>query len=169
MSLPSPSFAAFKYDHPDPHVPRIAVPGFWFVFILLGMASYSFFGEAGIVPVVILGFLVSWKWPRKQIYLGRRYVVCGRTIVYYRNVRKMALRPGVLTLQWGDKQSFTLEETRFPTNARKDHKIKANKAAKFRKVSGKIIEHVLAEAPAVELAGIQRTARPQQAQEAATA
>ena len=42
----------------------------------------------------------------------------------------------------------------FPTNARKSHKIAANKAAKFSKVSQKLIERVRHASPSVELSGV---------------
>ena len=46
-----------------------------------------------------------------------------------------------------------LERDKFPTGARKADKIKKNKAAKFDKVSSKIIEKVKKAAPRVDMIG----------------
>ena len=49
---------------------------------------------------------------------------------------------GSLHVQSANGQSFVLERDKFPTGARKADKIAKNKAAKFEKVSNKIIEKV---------------------------
>lgn len=156
--LPEPSFVEFKYRHADPVVAGWVVWAvFWSLLAILA-ASLYIMGPPGVVPAIAGAALAMKLWPRRRISLGSRYFVCGDTVAYYKNVRKMALRPGNLTLFWGNRHSFKLEEARFPTNARKAHKISANKAAKFNKVAGKIIDRVMSESPHVELVGIDRTA-----------
>ena len=151
-----PSFATFKYQHEDKLVRSWSV---WAIFwVLLALVALSLFvlGPFGIMLGIVLAIFFAKKWPKRQISLGTRYFVCGHTLAYYKNVQRMTYRPGLLTLFWGNNQFFKLEEKRFPTNARKQHKITANKAAKFKKVSAKLIERVIAESPNVELVGITR-------------
>ena len=157
-----PSFAVFKYQHEDPMVRSTTVWAAWWTVAVLVLVSLFFLGPVGVGAGVVAVFILFAKWPKRQISLGARYFVCGHTVAYYKNVKRMVLRPGHLTLFWGDKQFFKLEEKRFPTNARKQHKITLNKALKFQKVSQKIIERVIAESPGVELAGISRTGQAEE-------
>ncbi len=156
--MTDPSIVVYKYQHSDPLVASWVVWAVFWVLLALIAASLFFLGPLGVVLGVIGVIFVFKKWPRREISLGLRYVICGNTIAYYKNVKRMALRPGHLTLFWGSKDSFKLEEKRFPSNARKAHKITANKAAKFQKVADKLIQRVLAESPHVELVGIERKA-----------
>lgn len=161
--MTDPSFVVFKYQHADPVAGNWVVWTLFWVFLALFAASMFLLGPVGIV-LGIVGAIVAFRtWPKREIRLGLRYFVCGNTIAYYKNVKRIALRPGNLTLFWGSKDSFKLEEKRFPSNARKAHKITANKAAKFQKVADKLIQRVLAEAPNVELAGIDRDQRKAEA------
>lgn len=156
--MTEPSFVVFKYQHADPLVTGGAVWATWWALLALLAVSVYFLGPVGIVPVVIVAIVVGMRWPKRCISLGARFLVCGHTLAYYKNIRKVVLRPGHLTLHWGNKGLFKLEQVRFPTNARKTHKIEKNKADKFQKVSRKIIQRVLAESPSVELVGIDRAA-----------
>ena len=91
----------------------------------------------------------------RQLQLGPRYLLCGNSIVYYANVNRLTLSGanGTLRLQSQNGKSFVLERDKFPTGARKADKIKKNKAAKFDKVSSKIIEKVKKAAPRVDMIG----------------
>lgn len=91
----------------------------------------------------------------RQLALGPRYLVCGEVIVYYGNVDKIVVDRdgGRLTLISASDRRFTIERERFPTGARKTHKIAANKAAKFAKVAAKLVEKVRHASPAVEVSG----------------
>jgi hypothetical protein len=153
------SFAVFKYEHGDS---TPLGPARWAV-MLAGMAlvAFCFFlvVPLGVFALIALIVATSVMWPKKRICLGLRYVICGNTILYYRNVRRMVLTPGKsLTLHWDTCRTLRLEQDRFPTNARKSEKIAKNKKAKFEKVSGKIIDKVLIASPEVELTGIDREA-----------
>lgn len=153
--MTDPGFAVFKYKHDDPLVSSGIV---WAVFwsgIALLCVTFLFLGPVALVVAAVLALVVFKVAPKRQISLGPRFVVCGNRVAYYKNVRRMVLRPGHLTLSWEDG-ALVVEQSRFPTNARKQHKISANKAAKFQKVSSKIIERVIAESPGVELTGITR-------------
>ena len=145
----------FKYQHADP-VSAGWVWLAWWTILALVAASTFFLGPLGVVLTIVVVILMIKRVRRRSIYLGDRYFVCGNTIAYYRNIKRMELRPGHLSLHWGEKGTFRLEQDRFPTNARKAEKIAKNKAAKFEKVSQRIVRKVLVDSPSVELAGIQR-------------
>ena len=151
--MTDPGFAMFKYQHTDPVARGGKVWLAWGAMFALLALSIPFLGVISIILMVVAAIFLRKRWPGRAIYLGPRFMVCGNTIAYYKNVRRMALRPGELTIFWGADDSFRLEEKRFPTGARKEHKIKANKAAKFGKVAAKIIERVQIEVPGVKLEG----------------
>jgi hypothetical protein len=151
--MTDPNFAMFQYQHSDRVVRSGKVWLAWGAIVALLAASILFLGVIGIILTIIVAVFLGKRFPRRAIYLGPRFMVCGNTIAYYKNVRRMALKPGELTIFWGEEDSFRLEEKRFPTGARKQHKIKANKAAKFGKVAAKIIERVQIEVPGVKLDG----------------
>lgn len=121
--MTDPSFVVFKYQHADPVIGSGIVWAAFWVFQSLFAASMFLLGPVGIVLGIVAAIVAFNRWPRRVICLGLRYFVCGNTIAYYRNVKRMALRPGQLTLFWGGRDSFRLEEKRFPSNARKAHKI----------------------------------------------
>lgn len=150
--MAAPNLAVFKYKHRDPVMPAWAAIGLW-----LGIAAIVGFlfratGEFAFFALIAFVIVVIARWPQRRLVLAPRYFVCGNTLVYYANVRRIVLRPGdSMSIAWGDNRHFKLERDRFPTGARKTHKIAANKLAKFNKVSGKIIDRVKVFAPGVEL------------------
>lgn len=147
------SFAVFKYKHGSRTAmsPRrcnwvigalaLAAVG-TIVFFPGGLALY-------LVPLLI------WLTVPRQLALGPRYLVCGEVIVYYGNVDRIIVdhQAGRLTLVSAGDRRFSIERERFPTGARKTHKIAANKEAKFSKVAGKLIEKIRQASPAVEVSG----------------
>ncbi len=155
----TPKLGTFKYDHDD----RVPVGWLnWLASLLcvpVVIAGFAIAPPLGVATAVAAVIFWALRLPKKQIRLGVRYAIVGNTIVYFRNVRRMELKAGhALTLYWGQDRSLKIEQSRFPTNARKDEKIAKNKAAKFEKVSGKIIDRVLHASPSVELTGIDRRA-----------
>lgn len=151
-------FSVFKYRHGD----RLSIGLVRLLLIVLGLVA----GILGLVlafPVGAVLFVVPlviyFSTPRKLL-IGPRYLICGRAIVYYGNVVHVALdeNEGILRLRSANDREFVLERGKFPTNARKTDKIARNKAAKFGKVSAKLIEKILRASPAVELVGISRAA-----------
>ena len=152
-----PSYADFKYQHEGTGLSTgrlvfLGVVALAFAFVLLRLGTLDAFVPM-LVIFIILAFFV---WPKKRIRLGARWLLCGNKIVYYGNVSRMTLQPGKSLALYAGRKQFVLERDRFPTNARKDHKVQANKTAKFDKVSAKIIRHVLLASPTVELKGIDR-------------
>lgn len=161
MAVPT-NLVIFKYNHGDGRGALFVA--LFFGWLVLVAVTSLLLGPVGIFVFFVGIWLVIAKGPKPSLALGPRYLLCGKRIVYYANVRRMELTAGkTLTLKGGDGETFTLEVDRFPTNARKTAKVAANKAAKFEKVSNKLIRHVLLAAPYVECSGINR-ARIEQAQ-----
>jgi len=147
-------FASFKYQHPDPA--GLSTARRWFIGVSLLVAlvlAYRAF-PPGLIALLVP--LIGWASAPRLLLLGPRYLLCGKTIVYFANVRRLSLSPAqdVLRVQSANGQTFVLEREKFPTNARKSDKIAKNKTAKFNKVSGKIIGRVRQVVTDVELQGI---------------
>ena len=142
MDLEQPKLASFKYKHGS----RISLTGkrkiaflvSLLVALIVGKLLFPFGLLALIVPAII--YLAGGR----TLVLGPRYLICGDQIIYYANVTELKLSEaeGTLSLQTGKAVPFVIERERFPTNARKKDKIAANKAAKFNKVSARIMEKV---------------------------
>ncbi|APV51685.1 hypothetical protein BWI17_19500 [Betaproteobacteria bacterium GR16-43] len=155
--MATPNVAVFKYQHSDRLVSSKVKWAFGLGFLVFLALAIYVFGPPGIMLAFIGGFVAAFLWPKRRISLGMRYLVCGNTVVYYANVRRMELHPGnYLVLQSGKDGVFRLERERFPTNARKAAKIEMNKTIKFDKVSRRIIDRVLQAAPTVQLKGLTR-------------
>jgi len=157
--MATPDLTIFKYQHSDRVVPSGVGWLAFLAFLAVLAISIYFLGPGGIIVTVIGAIVSGFAWPKRRLCVGMRYLICGNTVVYYANIRKMVLTHGKgdeLVLHWGTNGTFKLERERFPTNARKAPKIEKNKTAKFEKVSNGIIRRVLLAAPAVELVGIDR-------------
>lgn len=149
-------FAVFKYKHDGPSgisAKRLRVCQFS---VLGGLILLWPFLPLGIALLVFA--LLAWLTAPKNLRLGPRYLICGDRVVYYGNVDKVVLETdaGRLTLSPAGGQPFVIERGRFPTNARKSHKVAANQAAKFGKVTAKLIERVRQASPAAEVVGAGR-------------
>ncbi|MEK7433662.1 MAG: hypothetical protein AABZ74_11060 [Cyanobacteriota bacterium] len=109
------------------------------------------------IGILIFTFIYSLiTYPKKTIFLSSRYLICGNTIFYYKNIDKIVLNTnsGILSIYSEDKEVFKLDKNLIPTNARKQHKIDANKNNKFKKLSDKIIDKIKNASPNVELHGV---------------
>ncbi len=149
--MAQPQLASFKYSHDD-EVPL--EPGRRNAFIVtlaiaLVVAVLGF--PVGLLALIVP--LIVYLSRPKKLYVGPRYLICGRQIVYYANVVSLTLEGNELRVQFPGG-AFVLERERFPTNARKPEKIAFNKDQKFSKVAKKIISKVQAAAPDAELIGI---------------
>lgn len=144
-------FATFKYQHANR--PTLGAQRLWFIRICLVLALVLL--AFGIGIVLALMALIAWlSAPRtRTLQLGPRYLLCGQQIIYYGNVKSVALSraAGTLRVHAHNGQVFVLERDKFPTNARKAEKIKINKATKFDKVAEKIIDKVRQTAPHAEV------------------
>lgn len=135
-------FALFKYQHADRA--DVSPARLRFIYVSLAVAVVAGLVTFGIGAVLLLVPAVAYFTAGKQLKLGPRYLLCGKSIVYYANVKRVVRSgaKGSLQLQSANGQMFVLERDKFPTSARKADKIAKNKAAKFEKVSNKIIEKV---------------------------
>lgn len=101
-----------------------------------------------LVPVVVFVY-VKRSGCNKPLLIAGRYLILGERIIYYRAVISATLdkKHQILTLFADKGKSVVIAADKFPTNARKDFKIKANRTAKFNKVSDKIISRLKAYSP----------------------
>ncbi|WP_119967165.1 hypothetical protein [Simplicispira lacusdiani] len=149
--MAAPAFILFKYPHGGRPLISPARRGFTWasmaVALLATVLAFPVGAALWLVPL-LARFTAS-----RYLQLGPRYLLCGDTIVYYGNVRRMVLSRtrGTLALSGAEGLLLRLERDKFPTNARKPDKITKNKAAKFEKVSSRIIERVLQAAPGTPL------------------
>ncbi len=143
-------FATFKYQHADR--PTLGAQRLWFIRMCLVLAPVLLVAY-GIGIALALMALIAWLSAPRTLQLGPRYLLCGQQIVYYGNVKSVALSraAGTLRVYAHNGQVFVLERDKFPTNARKAEKIRVNKAAKFDKVVEKIIDKVRQTAPHAEV------------------
>jgi hypothetical protein len=152
-------FSAFKYQHDGQG--SLSTMRRWFIRITLGGAVLStlFFSPFGCLLFLLP--LMAYLTRPKLLYIGPRYLICGETIVYFGNINAVTLdaAAGQLCLSPANARRFMLERDKFPTSARKAHKVKVNQAAKFDKVTAKLIQKVLKASPMVELSGIPDAAR----------
>lgn len=86
----------------------------------------------------------------KKLFVGPRYLLCGSEIVYFANVDRVDRDEiaGTLRLSVADGRSFVLERDKFPSNARKEDKIRRNQAAKFAKAAEQVVGRIRAANPA---------------------
>lgn len=153
MATETASFAVFKYQHgtatalsPRRRQAIIAT----LVLAAIGSIVFFPFGLALFLVPAIIRVTVA-----RQLLLGPRYLICGEAIVYYGNVDQVLVdrSSGKLTLVCAGNRRFAIERDKFPTNARKAHKIAANRHAKFDKVAEKLIDKVRHASPAVQVSG----------------
>ena len=152
MELEHPQLTTFKYKHGSP-VPLTTGRKLFFAVTLMLAAGVSYLDFPDGLVVFVIPFFVFIGRGR-FLRLGPRYLVCGDDIVYFANVTQITLQQGEgkLHLKTSSGKSFTLDRDKFPTGARKAAKIAINKAAKFDKVSAKIIDKIRRASPA--LAGL---------------
>lgn len=157
-AMRTPKFPEYKYLHGEAAWPLwlnilllcgllLLIPAIYYV-----PKNFIFF----IVPyVVILIFLALWLAPREKIILSPRYIVCGKTVLYFRNIRTVNIQAahGRLRLISGSGEELTIDREKFPTSARKEHKIAANRQAKFCKLADKILANVRRSAPDAIITG----------------
>lgn len=152
MERNQPQLAVFKYQHDGrvglSHKRKIFVIA---ALVLAVIASLAFF-PGGVFAFLLPLFAYAGR-PR-TLSIGPRYLVCGDDIVYYANVTQLRLAEaqGRMDLVTTGGKVFSIERAKFPTNARKTAKIAVNKAAKFNKVTAKIVDKVRRVAPAAVVA-----------------
>ncbi len=134
--------AAFKYNSEgssNAGLIGLLVAGFLITFIAITQfGPWAAWGM--LLPVGIAVYLIR-AGMRKALIIAPRYLIVGEAIIYYNTVAKAQVdrHRQVLTLVSERGKRVLIEADRFPTNARKDFKIKANKKAKFDKTVEKIL------------------------------
>ena len=109
------------------------------------------------IAILIFTFIYALViYPKRNILIKPRYLICGNTIFYYKNINKIVFNhdSGLLLIYTDNKEVFRLEKELFPTNARKPDKISKNKNNKFKKVSDKIIDNIKKASPNAEFHGV---------------
>lgn len=109
-------------------------------------------------PLAIYGALThnSRDDYKAKIILYERYFMVNSNYIHYLGINKIEKddKKGRLVVKYfiGDKkEGVVIKREKFPTNARKDFKIEANRRAKFEKVSEKIISYAKAANPDIEV------------------
>ena len=151
--MDQPQLAVFKYKHGG----RASISGKRKVFLvaslILALALSVLAFPAGLLACIVP--LLAYFGGARTLCVGPRYLICGDEIVYYANVTQVKLSEaaGSPSLQTASGKTLLIERGKFPTNARKANKIAANQAAKFNKVSAKIVDKVRRASPALAAAG----------------
>ena len=149
--MAAPEFALFKYPHGGRPLITPARRRFIYASLAAGVLAAIVVFPFG--ALLLLVPLVARLLADCYLQVGPRYLLCGDTIVYYANVRRMvrSRSMGTLGLHCASGTVLLLDRDQFPTNARKADKIAKNKAAKFEKASARIIERVIHAAPGTPL------------------
>ena len=142
MVANEPALYAYELDNRRRNLILVAVAAAFLAFAG-GAAVTPWLFLLLLVPVVIIVHLRRAGLDRQLVITGR-YLILGERIVYYRTLKKIVLDQGkqTLTLSPDRSQPLVLAAEKFPTNARKADKIKANKRKKFDSVTAKIIDRV---------------------------
>lgn len=140
-----PVFARFSYQHAD-GVNRSTLR-IWFTgaSLLIAVATTAVLASA-FAAVLLAVPLIAWLATPRQLLLGPRYLLCGNTIIYFGNVKRMTLSPtlGKLRLECTSGTAFVLERRRFPRSTRMAENLLKSKTTRFDRLSARIIEQVRA-------------------------
>ncbi len=142
--------AAFKYKTDERSNATAVVAMITATFLsIIGIANFGgWFLPILLVPLLIAIYLIK-EGMAKGLVIAPRYLILGDSILYYSTIAKAQLdrQRQILTLISERGKRLTIEAERFPTNARKEFKIKANRTAKFDKAVEKILARISGVAP----------------------
>lgn len=128
--------------------------GFFKTFILfvaisvfIAYVANKFFALKGLLislAVLFFVFFVLYK-PRPRIAIFQNHFIVGDKVFFYDNIESISINEArqECTVKSRGKNTATITSAGFPTNARKDHKIRLNKEKKFYKVVIKILNGYL--------------------------
>jgi hypothetical protein len=142
-----PAFTCFRYQHTD-GVTR-SRQRLMFVGSTLALALVVATMFAAPVGAALLAVpLFAWLAVPRQLLLGPRYLLCGNTIVYFGNVKRVTLSSvhGKLRLECTNGTAFVLERRRFPRSVRPIEKLVNCQATQFDRLTTQIIAQVRAKA-----------------------
>lgn len=134
-------FFSYKYNHGGDayRSPKRKALCFALAIIALGM-NFLFFPFA--IPLFIIP-AIAWFAAPTMIYIGPRYLICNSTIMYFAEITHTtpfddAMSTGLFVATGQHGRKLAIERDRFPSNARKDHKIRAHREKKFAKLANRI-------------------------------
>lgn len=140
-------FAIFKYQPVD----KKGIQNYGMALLLVPICIGVFFVRWWLGMGMAVLIVVLWlRHLRADVDLGigPRYIICGRTLVYFRNITEVHLASNSsLRLVSCTGKHLQIDLARFPTNARKADKIEKNRQAKFAKVTQKIFIKLAEQAP----------------------
>ncbi|MDP5239375.1 hypothetical protein Q9Q94_07525 [Uliginosibacterium sp. 31-16] len=148
-------FAVYKYKHGQRTSASRGRLLWALGFFAAGVLTFFFLFPLGLMLIAIGAWQLWGRSAENGLMIGPRYLICGNTILYYRNLSRVASSAkGVLDLYGSAGAPLRIEQERFPTGARKADKIERNTRAKFDKASALILRRVQAQAPDVQLTGV---------------
>ncbi|HYO69798.1 MAG TPA: hypothetical protein VEU33_27350, partial [Archangium sp.] len=142
-----------KYDHGEP-VRLSGARRAWLALVAaVAVGSLFVFPLLSVILLIVIFVVIHQPM---RLYVGPRYLICGKKILYYANIQKVSMEAGEgrLILKSSTGRVLVIEQDRFQTGARKPDKIVANKEARFQKVAQKIVRHVRRAAPHAVLTGV---------------
>lgn len=148
-------FASYKYNTPTGSAVSIGTlvrHKLFMLLLLLAVGAAVYFFPHGLfalmVPLIAYLFIRS---SQNCLIIGNRYLINGNQIIYFKTIQRLVKTQSGQTLKLigHSGNAVTIEQDRFPTNARKPQKIAINKRNKFNKVCDKIISRMALESPSV--------------------
>lgn len=93
----------------------------------------------------------------RKIVLGNKYLLEGDTVIYYQNLTQLIIdyNKGLLKLSTPSK-SILINRENFPTESKKEHKIKISQDKKFRKISQRVYDLVKKSNPLTKIKTIKK-------------
>lgn len=142
----------FKYKHGD-RLPLTQQQKRWAWGILLLGCLLVFVTVAGVFLMVAAGCYLLWGTSASAgLIISQRYFICGDKIWYYQNLQKIVLSADLcLSIHHQNGEKLIIKSTLFPSNARKDLKIKRHQGSKFGKAADKLISKAVTAKPELEV------------------
>lgn len=147
-------FSSFKYKHGERF--DLSPRARFGLLALVAAAVFSLGTWPWLAAACAIAAVAVWGLDTASqpgLLVGPRFLVCGKAIVYYRDLASVRTLPGGLVLQPRGQPALRIAADRFPTNARKAVKISINQGKKFDKARGKILQRVRSQAPWVPIDG----------------
>ena len=119
--MAAPEFALFKYLHGGPPLVSPARRRFTYASAAAALLATVLAFPAG--ALLWLVPLLARFTAGRYLQLGPRYLLCGSTIVYYGNVRRMALSRSRCSCAWARSNQSTIRSgLRFQLRPGKAHR-----------------------------------------------
>ena len=141
----------FKYSHGD-RLPLTQQHKRW-AWWVLAIGVLLLITPIGIFIIGAAGAYLLWGGRNSAgLIISQRYFICGEKIWYYHNLQKIVLSADLcLTIYHQNGHKLIIKSTLFPSNARKDLKIKRHQGSKFGKAADKLISKAVIAKPELEV------------------